>query len=85
MKKLLLLTLLLAACREEKSAKPEDVCGAAPLQNLVGEAASAADALDLKEGSRVLQYNAPATTDFRADRLNITIGKDGNIARVFCG
>lgn len=85
MKKFLLLTLLLAACREDPIAQTEDTCGAVPLQNLVGEAASAAERLELKEGSRVLQHNAPATTDFRPDRLNITIGEDGKIARVFCG
>lgn len=78
--------LLLSACMP---AAPVDIttadqCGAAGLQNLVGQPQGAIAAMTFPEGTRIITPGMAVTMDYRPDRLNITIGDDGNIASVTC-
>lgn len=87
----LIVLAVLAACapgepgsREAAAAGGGD-CGAAELQNLVGTSVGTLDPAKLPEPKRVLFPGQAATMDFRADRLNVEIGTDDLVARVFCG
>ncbi|MBP7002419.1 I78 family peptidase inhibitor [Amaricoccus sp.] len=83
----------LAACTQEgadgtAAAAPgasADACGAAGLQSLVGTSVGSLDASALPEPRRVIFPGQPVTMDYREDRLNVEIGKDDKIARVYCG
>ena len=81
----------LAACAEQPAAEGEtaaggeDACGAAGLQSLVGTSVGALDASALPEPRRVIFPGQPVTMDFRQERLNVEIGPDDKVARVFCG
>ncbi|MBP7240587.1 I78 family peptidase inhibitor [Amaricoccus sp.] len=81
----------LAACAQEGATEAADVdvskdaCGAAGHQNLVGTSVGALDAASLPEPRRVIFPGQPVTMDFRAERLNVEIGPDDKVARVFCG
>lgn len=63
----------------------EDACGAAARQGLVGTSVGALEAASLPENRRIIFPGMPVTMDYRADRLNVEIGRDDRIARVFCG
>jgi hypothetical protein len=63
----------------------ENACGAAELQSLVGTSVGSLDPATLPEPRRVIFFGQAVTMDFRADRLNVEIGKDDKVARVFCG
>ncbi|MFT4151056.1 MAG: I78 family peptidase inhibitor [Paracoccaceae bacterium] len=65
-------------------AMAEDACGAGPLQHLVGQPASVLDRMKFRQTVRILRPGMAVTMDFRADRLNIAIGADGRIERVYC-
>ena len=67
------------------AAASADACGAAGLQSLVGTSVGALDPETLPEPRRVIFFGQPVTMDFRAERLNVEIGKDDRVARVFCG
>ncbi len=91
MKQLVLaLPLVLAACAEvpprgEPVVDPmPDLCGAAALQTLVGQPQSVLAAMTFPEGTRIITPGMAVTMDYRPDRLNITIGEDGNISGVNC-
>ena len=81
--------VLLAACQSPSSAGgvagKGDVCGAQSRQNLVGTPAADLDKSKLPPGTRVLHPNSVATMDYRADRLNILVNKEGKIESVHCG
>jgi hypothetical protein len=62
-----------------------DACGAADRQALVGTSVGTLDPATLPEGHRVIFPGQPVTMDFREERLNVEIGSDDNVARVFCG
>lgn len=89
----LVLLVAAAACAPkdgettEAAADPagEDACGAAGLQSLVGTSVGTLDPAALPEPRRVIFFGQPVTMDFRAERLNVEIGKDDRVARVFCG
>lgn len=83
----LALPLVLAACDMAPAPVPEpapDECGASGLQHLVGQPASVLAAMTFPEGTRIIEPGTAVTMDYRPDRLNITIGEDGNIAVVNC-
>lgn len=63
----------------------EDACGAAGFQGLVGTSVGALDADALPEGRRIIFPGQGVTMDFRAERLNVEIGADDRVARVYCG
>lgn len=81
----------LAACAEQEgeaateTGSAENACGAAELQSLVGTSVGTLDASALPEPRRVIFPGQPVTMDYRAERLNVEIGKDDKIARVYCG
>lgn len=83
----------LAACTQDDAgtaAGPaataaDDACGAAGFQNLVGTSVGTLDASSLPEPRRVIFPGQPVTMDFRQERLNVEIGPDDKVVRVFCG
>jgi len=89
--------LALAACAElpggggapatdgEAAVADEDACGASGMQNLVGASVGTLDPATLPSPHRVIFPGQPVTMDFRADRLNVEIGADDKVARVYCG
>ncbi|MDJ1009392.1 MAG: I78 family peptidase inhibitor [Paracoccaceae bacterium] len=87
MKPIPLLALALAACTE--AAPPpspaEDGCGAAALADLVGQDASALAAMTFPDTTRFIRPGDAVTMDYSAERLNIDLGADGTILRLWCG
>jgi hypothetical protein len=84
------LALALAACAEMQAASPDAVaegrtCGADERQGWVGQSVASLNDVDLPEGSRVLFPTTPATMDFNPERLNVSVGADDAITRVYCG
>lgn len=63
----------------------DDACGAAAQQALVGSSVGALDAASLPEPRRIIFPGQAVTMDFQAERFNVEIGADDNVARVFCG
>jgi hypothetical protein len=62
-----------------------DACGAAELQDLVGQPEATVAAITFAVPVRIIQPGMAVTMDYRADRLNIAIGDDGMISRIYCG
>jgi hypothetical protein len=62
-----------------------DECHASQFQTLVGVEQNAVDRASLPANSRVICYRCNVTLDLRQDRLNVEIGADGKVARVYCG
>lgn len=60
-------------------------CGAASRQDLVGTSVGTLDSASLPEGTRVLFPGMAATTDLREDRLNVEVGGNDTVVRVYCG
>ncbi len=63
----------------------EDACGAAGMQDLIGQRQSVLAAMTFPAPTRIIQPGMAVTMDYSAARLNIWIGKDGRIERVTCG
>lgn len=61
-----------------------DTCGAADYRGLVG-APLAAVTLPADLDDRVLRPGQAATTDYRAERLNILVDAEGTIVDLRCG
>jgi len=87
----LALVLTLAACNTPQEIPigmlpPEDDCGAASLQDLVGQNAGALAAMTFDAAAtRFFTTGDALTMDFSPSRLNVESGLDGTILRVFCG
>ena len=62
-----------------------DACGAAGLQGLVGGSVGSLDAEALPANRRVIFPGMAVTQDFAPERLNVEVGEDDRIARVYCG
>jgi hypothetical protein len=83
--------LALAACVPSAPPKappplpPENACGAADLQSLVGQPATVLDTMRFGQPVRVIRPGMAVTMDYSADRLNIEIDRRERIARVSCG
>lgn len=79
--------LLLAACVTEggPGAGPTGDCGAAGLQQLVGQPASTLETMRFSQQLRVINPGQMVTMDYSEDRLNIAIDELGRISRVYCG
>jgi hypothetical protein len=73
-----------AAPTNAAEATAQDTCGASRFQALIGTQASAIDQSTLPAGSRVITPDMMVTQDFRADRLNVTVGTDGLVASLNC-
>lgn len=83
------LVLALGACQQDSarsdvSDTPEDTCGAAALQSLVGQDRSALAGMEPGPKLRILEPGSVVTMDFRADRLNIELDEDGRVVRLYC-
>lgn len=82
---------ILAACQPAPSEPvPDDggfgvdACGAAELQDMVGEPKSILAAMKFAVPLRVIEPGMAVTADFSPNRLNFEIGVDGNISRIAC-
>ncbi|WP_237151450.1 I78 family peptidase inhibitor [Oryzibacter oryziterrae] len=67
-----------------------EACSTEQLTDLIGQPASEANIAKASQVSgarsvRVIKVGAMVTMDFRTDRLNIELSKDGRIARLRCG
>ena len=79
----------LAACEPipapvEQSPEPEDACGAAGYQGLIGQPISVLGGMTFPIGTRQIGPNDAVTADFRPDRLNIEHGSSGRIEKISC-
>jgi hypothetical protein len=85
------LLAVMAACApldadgEAQVARGADACGAEALQGLVGTSVGALDSDALPEPRRVIFPGMAVTQDFVPGRLNVEIGSDDEVARVYCG
>ena len=62
-----------------------DACGASGFQNLVGTSVGGLDPATLPEPRRIVFPDQSVTQDFVAERLNVEIGANDQVARVYCG
>lgn len=76
------LALGLAAC---VAGSGEDACGAAGMQDLVGQDKALLAAKSFPIGTRVIEPGTAVTEDYRPTRLNIDIDASGTITGVWCG
>jgi hypothetical protein len=65
-------------------------CDATPVQSFVGQAGNVANVERIKAASgardvRRYETGSALTMDFRPDRVNVEVGKDGNIVKIGCG
>jgi hypothetical protein len=74
---------LLAGC-QMTPAGDAGACPEARFSGLVGQPAVDLGARGLPETARVIWPGNAVTQDFRADRLNIVVGRDGRVAQVAC-
>ena len=87
---LLLALLLMTACQAFVIPVPialgsgDDACGASGYQGLVGEPLAAVT-LPADLDARIIEPDSAVTMEFRSDRLNIYVGRDGRVDRVSCG
>jgi hypothetical protein len=86
------LALALAACAQltgeggEMAGMPGGGdCGAAERQDLIGQSFTVLNDATLPEDARVLFPGAVVTQDFAPGRLNITVGTNDRIERIYCG
>lgn len=84
------LVILLAACQaEQPDPLPDaaaDACGAAPLQELVGQELAAFTALpERTTPTRIIGPDTAVTMDYRPERLNVEHDGDDIITRITCG
>lgn len=77
-----LLILALAGC---VAAPEENACGAAGMQDLVGQEDDVLAAMTLPQGTRFIYPGTPVTEDYSPARLNIDIDQSGRITGVWCG
>jgi Peptidase inhibitor I78 family len=61
-----------------------DACGAAELQDMVGQSQDELARMKFAVPVRVITPGMAVTADYQANRLNFTIGEDGNIASITC-
>lgn len=64
---------------------PLDACGAADLQDLVGQRAKVLETMRFGQTTRIIRPGMAVTMDFVANRLNIWIAEGDVIERVTCG
>lgn len=67
------------------AAAAQDACGAVALQSLVGTSVGELDPATLPEPRRIIFPGQAVTMDYVEGRLNVEIGADDRVARVFCG
>lgn len=76
--------LVLGACVAAE-VPAASACGADGMQDLVGQEKSVFAAMTFPVGTRIIEPGMAITEDYSETRLNIDIGADGRITRVWCG
>lgn len=76
--------LVLGACVAIE-APAQNACGADGMQGLVGQDKAVLAAMTFPMGTRIIEPGMAITEDYSESRLNIDLGRDGRIARVWCG
>ncbi|MES1157375.1 MAG: I78 family peptidase inhibitor [Alphaproteobacteria bacterium] len=71
--------------QHEGQANPQDTCGMAAYQGLIGHPESEIDRSKLPPRARVILPGQMVTQDFAPGRLNIRISPDRTVANVSCG
>jgi predicted small lipoprotein YifL len=61
-----------------------DACGAAELQDMVGQSRDVLATMKFAVPVRVIEPGMAVTMDFQANRLNFAIGEDGTITSITC-
>lgn len=61
-----------------------DACGAAELQDMVGQSRDVLATMKFAVPVRVIEPGMAVTADYQANRLNFAIGEDGTIAGITC-
>ena len=74
-----------AAAVSQTAPSPEDPCSARTFENLVGTPGDQVRDSMFPAGSRVLRPGMVMTMDYRSERLNVVIGEEGTVERVYCG
>jgi hypothetical protein len=69
----------------EPDPKAEKKCQVENFERLLWKPKSALNGMKLPHDTRVIHPNQAVTMDYRAQRLNISIGVSGRIERVYCG
>jgi hypothetical protein len=78
--------VMLAACAASPpDADATDTCGAAALDELVGQDLSALSAMTFPDTTRFIRPGDAVTMDYVAERLNFDLSDDGKIQRAWCG
>ena len=89
--KILPLVLVLSACQYSfpapppPSPLPDESCGAAELQGLVGQPASVLQTLRFSQVVRVIRPGMMVTMDYSPQRLNIQVDAAEKITALTCG
>ena len=61
-----------------------DACGAAELQDMVGQSKDVLARIKFAVPVRVIEPGMAVTMDFQPNRLNFAIGEDGTITSITC-
>lgn len=80
--------MVLGACAAMPGGDEMAAAGACPAdahQDWVGQRIDVLNDVELPEGTRVMFPTTPATTDFRADRMNVVVDGADTISQVYCG
>jgi len=85
MRYLTLAFLACAACAQTPATAPIGTCGAADLQNMVGQSADVLATMRFRTAMRVLGPDTAITMDYSPERINIAIDDRGYITAVTCG
>jgi len=88
------MTLGLVACSSESSttivrpgvpAAQTDTCGAAPLQNLIGQPVTMLPAALKGPSLRIIRPGQAVTQDFSPTRINVHVNRSSFITGITCG
>lgn len=79
--------LMLAGCDPVGPPQPgpDATCPAPDYLALVGQPQSAAAGISYGGDMRIIRPGMAVTMDYNPSRLNVEIGADGRIGRIFCG
>lgn len=76
--------VILSACMPATPPPTEDSCGAAGLQDLVGQPLARQAFDGIGAAQRIMPDGSAMTMDYRADRLNVTYDDRNRITRIWC-
>ncbi|HHC29057.1 MAG TPA: hypothetical protein ENK80_00590 [Rhodobacterales bacterium] len=76
--------LMLAGC-DPVEPGPDPTCPPPDFHALVGQPQSAAEGIFYGGEMRIIRPGMAVTLDYSPSRMNVEIGADGQIVRIFCG